>query len=96
VQLVTVLYIRNVFTQKEVLCCRETNYYFEPPQNTQKNRTEKKLEEMIAEEVAIARKIWTVKTIAGKRFHLLCFVESLYPKVKYCNRIDMTWYQEFP
>ena len=42
---------------------------------------------MIDEEAAIVRKMWTVKAIARKRFHWLCFVEALYPKVEYCNWI---------
>lgn len=41
---------------------------------------------MIDEEVAIVGKMLTVKAIARKRFHWLCFVEALYPKVEYRTR----------
>jgi len=41
---------------------------------------------MMDEEAAIFRKMWTIEATARKRFHWLCFVEALYPKVEYCNR----------
>lgn len=41
---------------------------------------------MIEEEAAVVRKMWTIKAIARKIFHWLCFVEAVYPKVEYCNR----------
>jgi hypothetical protein len=61
----------------------ETNIDLEPPRKTQRSKTKRK---MIDEEAALVRKMWTVHAIARKRFHWLCCVEALYPKMEYCNR----------
>jgi hypothetical protein len=41
---------------------------------------------IIDEEALIVGNMWTVKSIAGKRFRWLCFVEALYLKVEYYDR----------
>jgi hypothetical protein len=59
----------------------------EPPRKIQRSKTKRRsLRKMIDEEAAIVRKMWTVQAIAIKRFHWLCCVEALYPKMEYCNR----------
>jgi len=72
--------------RKESSAIEKQTLTWNPQGKHKRIRLRRSWREMIEEEAAVVRKMWTIKAIARKIFHWLCFVEAVYPKVEYCNR----------